>query len=96
MTSYTATYTHITNKKRAFFYNTSAMGILDFGRSQTTALFWHTQSVELHIIYGEDFKSLAGQISKKIGTMRALPEWILDGAVVGLQGGQDFINQTYG
>jgi sulfoquinovosidase len=27
--------------------------------------------------------------------MKALPEWILSGAVVGLQGGQEIINSTY-
>jgi alpha-glucosidase len=29
-TSYTASYTHITNKNRAFLFNTTAMGFLDF------------------------------------------------------------------
>jgi hypothetical protein len=51
--------------------------------------------MELSIISKPNFKELAGSVSKKIGTMKALPEWILDGAVVGLQGGQDFINSTY-
>ena len=30
VTSYTASYTHITSKKRAFLFNTTAIGILDF------------------------------------------------------------------
>ena len=47
------------------------------------------------IISGGDIKQLAGSVSKKIGTMKALPEWILDGAVVGLQGGQHVIDGTY-
>ena len=96
MTSYTASYSHITNKGRAFYFNTTALGYLDFKKSTTTALFWKTQQImELSIISKPNFKELAGSVSKKIGTMKALPEWILDGAVVGLQGGQDFINSTY-
>lgn len=71
------------------------MGYLDFKKDETLALFWHAKEIELHIIPGEDFKDLAGKVSKKIGTMKALPEWILNGAIVGLQGGQNFINQTY-
>jgi hypothetical protein len=27
--------------------------------------------------------------------MRALPSWIMGGAIVGIVGGQDFINQKY-
>lgn len=95
MTSYTASYSHITNKGRAFFFDTAAMGYLDFSRSTTTALFWKTDQIEMSVISGGDFKQLSGAISKKVGTMKALPEWILDGAVVGIQGGQDFINSTY-
>jgi alpha-glucosidase (family GH31 glycosyl hydrolase) len=84
LTVYTASYTHITNMGRAFLFNTSAMGYLDFKSSVTKALFWKTSKVELHILPGGSFKDLAGKVSKKIGTMKALPEWILDGAVVGL------------
>lgn len=47
-------------------------------------------------MYGESPKALAGSISKKIGTMKAMPDWIMDGAVVCLQGGQDAIDETYG
>lgn len=65
------------------------MGYLDFSDKKTKALFWHSQQImEMTVISGNDFKQLSGAVSKKIGTMKALPEWILDGAVVGLQGGQ--------
>lgn len=46
------------------------------------------------VFYGESIKELGAIHSKKVGTMRALPEWIMDGAVVALQGGQKVINET--
>ena len=46
-------------------------------------------------MYGQNPKALAGSISKKIGTMKPLPDWIMNGAIVSLQGGQQFIDDKY-
>lgn len=52
-TAYTASYTHLTNKNRAFLFNTTALGFVDFTKSsESKILFWHAKSVDLHLIYG--------------------------------------------
>jgi len=45
---------------------------------------WHTKKADLIIMYGKTPKEQAGKISKYIGTMKPLPEWVMNGAVVGL------------
>jgi len=89
-TTYSPSYSHITNKKRSFIFNTTTIGHLDFHSfvDRTTALFWHVPSVELILQYGDSPKALAGGVSKRIGTMRPMPDWIMNGAIVGLQGGE--------
>lgn len=88
-TSYTASYTHLTSENRGFLFNTTALGFVDFrDKLESKVVFWHEKSVDLHLIYGEDPKSLAGSLSKKIGTMQPLPDWIMNGAIVALEGGQ--------
>lgn len=84
-TSYTASYTHLTNKNRAFLFNTTALGYVDFTKkSESKVVFWHEKSVELHLIYGQSPKALAGSLSKTIGTMQPLPDWIMNGAIISL------------
>lgn len=97
LTSYAPSYSHITSKDRAFIFNTTAIGYLDFSYpdGKTRAVFWHAKSVDLHITYGANPKNLSSAISRKVGTMRPLPEWALDGAVVGLQGGEKVIKERY-
>lgn len=46
-------------------------------------------------MYGQSPKALAGSVSKKIGTMKPLPDWIMNGAIVGLQGGEKEIRTRY-
>lgn len=42
-TTYSASYSHITSDKRAFVFNTSALGYIDFTEHlETKAVFWHT------------------------------------------------------
>lgn len=41
----------------------------------------------MEVSYGKSMKNLAGLTSKKIGTMKALPDWIMNGAIISLQGG---------
>ena len=47
------------------------------------------------LLYGEDFMALSQELSKTVGTMEALPKWVLQGAVVGIVGGQDFVDEKY-
>lgn len=97
LSSYAPSYSHITSKDRAFIFNTTALGYLDFSYpdGKTRAVFWHSKSVDLQLTYGANPKNLSSAISRKVGTMRPLPEWTFNGAVVGLQGGEGVIKERY-
>jgi hypothetical protein len=47
MTAYTSSYNHITNNQRAFFFNTTALGLIEFNLYETTAIFWKTKSIQM-------------------------------------------------
>ena len=47
------------------------------------------------IFYGESPADLIEAYTTYAGRMRPLPDWILDGAVVGVQGGGDRVRQVY-
>jgi len=96
MTTYAPSYSYITNKQRLVTINSTALGYYDFKSDKTSAraLCWHEKTVYLTVAYGATIKELAGTNSLKIGTMKALPEWIMEGAVVSLQGGQKDVNDT--
>jgi alpha-glucosidase len=96
MSSYAPSYSYVTNKNRSVTFNSTALGYYDFVADTTRAraLLWHEKTVFQTIVYGDSIKSLGATNSKKVGTMRALPEWIMDGAVVSLQGGHAAVTDT--
>jgi sulfoquinovosidase len=38
---------------------------------------------------------LAQRVSLTVGTMEPLPEWILEGCIIGIVGGQDYVDEKY-
>lgn len=68
---------------RGVTFNSTAIGFYDF-QDQTSAIFWHEKTVYQTVFYGESIKELGAMHSRKIGTMKALPEWIMNGAIVAL------------
>lgn len=95
-TSYAPAAQYITNKQRGFIFDSRSTGIASFDGSESTEmLYWHETAVSGTILWGEDPLSLAQTLSKTVGTMRPLPEWALKGAIVGIVGGQEFVDEKY-
>lgn len=94
VTSYAPSYSYVTNKRRSVTFNSTAMGHYEFSQQKTKAMFWHEKTIYQTVVYGESIKKLAAQMSRSIGTMKALPDWIMNGAIVSLQGGQKQVNAT--
>lgn len=65
------------------------------GNQQTEMLYWHEDEISGTMLWGQDPLSLSQEMSKAVGTMEALPSWALDGAIVGIVGGQDFVDEKY-
>lgn len=95
VTSYGPTATYITNKKRAFQFSNSEIGIADFKSNETEVLYWHTDTIEGNLFSGKSMMQLVESVSQAIGTMKPLPSWIQNGVIVGIVGGQDFVEEKY-
>jgi len=96
MTTYAPSYSFITNQNRGMIFNSSYIGYADFTReNQTTFLFWHSRSIEGYLFVGDSPKAQVSELSWISGRMRPLPEWIQNGIIVGLQGGQSVVSQHY-
>ena len=96
VSSYAPAAQYITIQKRGFIFDQNSIGIADFdGQMTTEMLYWHQTAVSGTLLYGEDLMNLSQELSKTVGTMEALPKWALQGAVVGLVGGQEFIDEKY-
>lgn len=96
VTSYAPAAQYITNKKRGFVFDQSSIGIAGFDEATTAEmLYWHQDTISGTLLYGKDFLAVSQELSKTVGTMRPLPEWALQGAVVGIVGGQEFVDEKY-
>ena len=88
VTSYAAAASFITNKGKGVIFRNNHLGMADFTSADASrVLYWHATSVEGFLISGESELELAQRASQTIGTMRALPEWLSKGIVVGIVGG---------
>ena len=47
------------------------------------------------MFWGKDYMELSQVLSTTVGTMRPLPSWVLQGAIVGIVNGEDFVREQY-
>lgn len=51
--------------------------------------------MEGRVLYGESPVDLIQSYTSAVGRMRALPDWIISGALVGIQGGSEKVNDVW-
>jgi alpha-glucosidase (family GH31 glycosyl hydrolase) len=100
-TTYSACSSYITNSSTGLLVNTTNIGIADFSPSSTTLSYYGTSQLSGHILLSNDtgssstrLRSLMTAMTELTGRMRPLPDWVLNGAIVGLEGGQEFVSGT--
>lgn len=87
-TSYAPAAQYITNKQRGFIFDQTSIGIAFFDEKLASEmLYWHQDTVSGTLLWAPTPLALTQELSKTVGTMAALPEWSLQGAVVGIVGG---------
>jgi len=95
-TSYAPAATFITNKQRGMIFDQETIGIADFEElDKISMVYWHEESISGTILWGQDPLSLSQEVSKSVGVMEPLPEWVQQGAIVGMVNGQEFIEEQY-
>ena len=88
VTSYAPAAQYITNKQRGFIFDQTSTGIAYFDEQLASEiLFWHEDEITGTLLWAPDPLGLSQMLSKTVGTMAALPEFVLKGAVVGIVGG---------
>ena len=69
-------------------FDQHAIGIADFEELDAVQmLYWHEERISGTLLWGEDPLKLSQEVSKTVGTMDPLPEWVMQGAIVGIVNG---------
>ena len=73
-------------------FDQESTGIANFEELETISMiYWHEDTISGTILSGESPLELSQKVSQTVGTMEPLPSWVMQGAVVGIVGGQEFI-----
>ncbi len=88
-TSYACVPHYITSEARSLFLENYEYSTFDLREDDRCQIGVFTSKMRGQILGGETPAQLIEQYTEYSGRMRPLPEWIMSGAVVGLQGGTD-------
>ncbi|MGC8821181.1 MAG: alpha-glucosidase [Fervidobacterium sp.] len=90
-TTYFPQTTFISNKNYYCKVQTYAYSEFDFTHKDFHQLEIHEIPKSIAFGIGENLIDVVKKLTKSIGTPPALPDWIYDGVIVGLQGGRDIV-----
>jgi alpha-glucosidase (family GH31 glycosyl hydrolase) len=88
-TSYASVPHYITSESRSLFLENYEYSTFDLREDDRVQIGVFSSSMKGQILAGDTPAQLIEQYTEYSGRMRPLPEWIMSGAVVGLQGGTD-------
>jgi alpha-glucosidase len=92
---YESYYTQPTYVSSDHFYVhafTSGYAEFDFSKADETTLYF-TEKPSLQAEYAPTFTELSAQLSSVLGRQQALPDWLFDGVILGIQQGTDVVDQ---
>jgi alpha-glucosidase len=94
-TSYAVTPHYITSQMRSLFLENYEYAVFDMREDSFVQVKLFSCCMSGRILYGESPYELIEEYTGVVGRMRPLPDWILEGAVVGMQGGTDKVREIY-
>jgi len=92
-TSYASVPHYITSEARSLFLENYEYSIFNLKEKDRVQICVFASRMRGQIPAADTPEGLIEQYTRYSGRMRQLPEWIMDGAVVGLQGGTDKVRQ---
>lgn len=95
MTTYAAAPHYITSRMRSVFLENCEYSVFDLRQPDRVQVSAFSPVLQGRILYGNDPSALIGEYTRYAGRMRPLPDWILSGAVVGMQGGTERVREVY-
>ncbi len=88
-TSYASVPHYITSTLRSLFTENYEYQIFDLRTQDRIQIRVYSRSMKGRILYGRTPADLIREYTEYTGRMRALPDWIHQGAIVGIQGGTE-------
>ncbi len=79
----------ISSKLRSIALENTEYSIFDFRNNDRIHIQSYSPKLKARLIFGAQPLDLISEYSKLSGKMRALPEWVNQGVILGLQGGSD-------
>jgi alpha-glucosidase len=94
-TTYAGVPHYITSQLRSLCVANYEYAVFDMRKSDRVQVQLFAPQIRGRIFYGESPADLIREYTAYAGRMRPLPEWILEGAVVGVQGSSDNVRTVY-
>ncbi len=94
-TTYAAVPHYITSRLRSLFVENPEYTVFDLRRPEQVQIQVFASSLSGQIVSGNNPEELIENYTAWAGRMRRLPDWILEGAIVGMQGGTEKVRQVY-
>ncbi|KAI7739314.1 hypothetical protein M8C21_029381, partial [Ambrosia artemisiifolia] len=93
-TTYAPSPFYMTSKMRSLYLEGYDYSVFDLTQDDRVQIQIHGDCVEGRILYGNSPPELIEQFTESIGRPPVLPDWIISGAIVGMQGGTDKVRQV--
>ncbi len=93
--SYYAVPQYITDQRRSLFLENPEYSRFDLRKADAVSLNVFSAEMTGRILYGQDMLGLIEAFTVYSGRMKSLPDWMNEGAVLGLQGGTDRVRDLY-
>ncbi len=94
-TSYACVPQYITSKLRSAFLDNSEYTVFDLRSADRVQIQVFASRLGGKLLQGDSPAQLIGEYTACVGRMRPLPDWILEGAVVGMQGGTEKVRDIW-
>ncbi len=94
-TTYAAVPHYITNRMRGLFLENYAFSIFDLRTPHRVQIELFESDMRGQFLYGNSPPELIAAYTAYAGRMRPLPDWIMEGAVAGMQGGTERVREVW-
>lgn len=94
-TSYAPVPHYLTSTMRSIYLETHAYSVFDLRDDNVIQISLHDREMRGRFLAGNTPGHLISEYTAVAGRQRPLPDWILEGAVIGMQGGTDKVRRVW-
>ncbi|XAR69576.1 Alpha-glucosidase [Bertholletia excelsa] len=94
-TTYAPSPFYISSKMRSLYLEGYSYSVFDLKRHDRVQIQMHGDSIQGKILFGNTPLEFIEHFTRDIGRPPKLPDWIISGAVIGMQGGTDFVRHVW-